>query len=198
MRSAQEHAARHGLTLAAEGPCPMCGAPSETGYDGCLADAGRLGEVIDLGDERHHVTRFLGVDAMALQHSEVHGPWNNHLHLARLQLVLVEGLRWRYPLTPLLSAATDAHARGREPDLPPPPPGRRGALTVNDVARRLDADTAEDVVREWAASVLDAYGPRAVAAVAPIVEDFRRRLEGGVTRAGRPSPTSRRGGPSGS
>jgi Family of unknown function (DUF5946) len=182
MRSAEEHAARHGLQLSTQGPCPMCGAPSGSGFDGCLTHAGRLGELVDFADEQHHVTRFLSVDAMALQHSEVHGPWNNYLHLARLRLILVDGLRWRYPYTPVLSAATDAYARGRRPELPPPPPGRRGALTALDLPGPAGADAAPAFVREWAGTVLQAYGPAALDAVRPISEDFRRRLDGGPRR----------------
>jgi hypothetical protein len=178
MRRAEDHAARHGLELTAEGPCPMCGAPTGRGYEGCLADAGLLGELVDLGDEAHHVTRFLSVDAMALQHSEVHGPWNNYLHLARLHLILVDGVTWRYRFTPLLSAATDAYARGRTPELPPPPPGVRGALTAHDLRGVADAPAAAAVVRRWALAVLEAYGPAAGDAVRPVGEGFRRLLDG--------------------
>jgi Family of unknown function (DUF5946) len=177
MKSAQEHAARNGLVLVAEGPCPMCGAPTGTGYDGCLADSLRLGELLDFSDPAHQLTRFLSVDAMALQHSEVHGRWNNHLHLARLRLVLVDGIVWRYPFTPLLSAAMDSyrHRRPRPVPLAPPPPGRRGALTAHDLADITDAHAATVFTRQWAASVYAAYRAD-VATILPLTADFVARL----------------------
>jgi len=182
MRSAEEHAARHGLELTTSGPCPMCAGPTGTGYQGCLDDAGRLADLINFGDEANHITRFLSVDTMALQHSEVHGPWNNYLHLARIQLIMVDGLRWRYPFTPLLSAATDAYARLRSPSLPPPPPGRRGHLTAHDLAGITDGAAAARFVQHWARSVSDAFDPAAAATVRPIADDFLRRLDGHRTR----------------
>lgn len=83
--------------------------------------------LLDFSDPANQLTRFLSVDAMSLQHSEVHGRWNSHVHLARLRLVLVDGIVSRYPFTPLLSAATDSF-RLRRPRPTPMAPRRPAAV----------------------------------------------------------------------
>ncbi len=69
----------------------------------CHNNTNRISEILDFNDPENYAARFLSVDAMALQHCELHGPWNNHIHIALLLLVFEKGIRWHYDLTPLLS-----------------------------------------------------------------------------------------------
>ncbi len=54
------------------------------------------------------MTRFLSVDAMALQHCELHGPWNNHIHLARLFLIFEKNVAFIF-IFEVLEAVKNAY-----------------------------------------------------------------------------------------
>src|SRR5687767_12152545 len=97
------YAKKHGIELFNEGPCQFCGSDVGSGVFECYGNAHRLSEVLDFNNPGHYGTRFLSVDAMALQHCELHGPWNNHIHLTRLFLIFENNVTWDYSKTPQLS-----------------------------------------------------------------------------------------------
>ncbi|WP_069872288.1 DUF5946 family protein [Fusibacter sp. 3D3] len=93
------------------------------------------------------MTIFLCVDAHALQHAEIHGRWNNHFHLTRLNLILNENIKWNYKLSPLLSEVVDSYKASRlEERIIPPEIGKNGNSTVLDVCNTSDGEEYIKVV----------------------------------------------------
>src|SRR4028119_899021 len=97
------YARKHGIEIFSGGPCQFCGADVKGGVSECHGNAHRLSELLNFNSPEHYETRFLSVDAMALQHCELHGPWNNHIHLTRLFLIFQNNVSWNYSRTPQLS-----------------------------------------------------------------------------------------------
>ena len=135
--------------------CPGCGALVAGGHAGCRA---ALLKVLahEYADPAYAAVHPLTVDAYALQHPEDQPLRSRAFHLVRLCHVLEQGgdpaasadLPW-------LSAALDG-----EPALPPlepPPPTRRGRLTIDDVRRANSPEEHTQVVQAWAASVWEAW-----------------------------------------
>ena len=90
MQDFRLQAVKNGVTLVESGACQFCGAPVERGVAQCL---GLLGELAGrVRSEPGYGARHLfSVDAHALQHTEVHGRLNNHVHLLSLCLMLERG-----------------------------------------------------------------------------------------------------------
>jgi Family of unknown function (DUF5946) len=83
-----EQAKKIGVTLLDKGKCQFCGANYEGGVFECMEIYNNKVLLFDYNIPEINQTRFLIVDAHALQHFELHGRWNNHLHLTRLCLLL--------------------------------------------------------------------------------------------------------------
>lgn len=153
-----EQANKKNVAILQHGRCQFCFSRTERGVAECVEVASLATHKIDhpLGIE--HRTIFLCVDAHALQHPEIHGRWNNHFHLARLNLILADQVRWEYPFSPVLSSVVNTYKAGRSDEfIPPPKAGSRGELTVTDV---LDTNSPEEYVRivwSWAQQVHSAY-----------------------------------------
>lgn len=81
MHDWQSYAAKHGIALQETGPCQFCGAPVSDGVAECHQNVHHIAELLDYNDPATYMTRFYAVDAIALQHYELHGPWNNYIHL---------------------------------------------------------------------------------------------------------------------
>ncbi len=157
MQNFREQARKNGVTLIDTGPCQFCGAAVTGGVEACLllASAGETGDHAAL---QQSGTLFLAVDAHALQHAEIHGPWNNALHLLRQHLMLERQIAWRYEKTPVLSDFLKDYRQRPTAEIPAsPPPGQRGALTTADVARAATPDEHRALVRLWAEAVYAAF-----------------------------------------
>lgn len=150
MQDFRQLAAKNGVTLAAEGPCQFCGAQTKRGVEECLELFSGLSGLLR-AEKEYAGAHLFSVDAHALQHPEIHGRLNNHVHLLSLCLMLERGasaaMGTRKP------AVEKFLALGREwPALEPPPAGRRGALTVRDVAEAAPEERA-GLARRWAEQV---------------------------------------------
>ena len=152
------YAKTHGIQLLSEGPCQFCGSRVNMGVVECHGNTNHLSEVLDFNNPDHFETRFLSVDAMALQHCELHGKWNNHIHLTRLFLILQNNVSWHYLKTPQLSNIINKYKSNRFEFLIPPPPKHRGNLTTSDLIQK--GTTAELIlkVKDWAMEVFQAFG----------------------------------------
>ena len=151
------YAERHGIELVREGSCQFCGANVEGGVIECHGNVHRLSEVLDFNNPKHYETRFLSVDAMALQHCELHGPWNNHIHLTRLFLIFENHISWDYSRTPQLSNVINMYKKNKSEWLTPPPQKQRGSITTSDLLKSVSADDTITLVRQWAEGVFYAY-----------------------------------------
>jgi hypothetical protein len=151
------YAQKHGIKLFKESPWQYCGADVKGGVFECHENAHHLSQVLDFNNPQHYQTRFLSVDAMALQHCELHGPWNNHIHLTRLYLIFENGIAWDYSKTPQLSNVINNYKRNGSKPLTPPPCGQRGKITTSDLLQTASATEAIVKVREWAADVFDTF-----------------------------------------
>ncbi len=171
MQSVERLARKRGVQIRDSGDCQFCGAAGAGGYFECLGRAHRVSELVDHRLAHQLETLFLSVDAMALQHSEAHGPWNDYLHLTRLHLMLDRGFQWQYRFTPVLSGVLDEYKAGREPVIQPPEPGRRGALTTRGLLPVRTVDECQVYVREWANAVHATY-EKHHQAVLPLADTF--------------------------
>lgn len=151
------YAKKQGIELRSNGPCQFCGANVSGGVFKCHGNSHRLSELVDFNNPKHYEIRFLSVDAMALQHCELHGPWNNHIHLTRLFLILKNNVTWDYSKTPQLSNVINNYKKNKAESLTPPPFGQRGKTTTSDLLKATSADDALAIVRRWAEEVFDAF-----------------------------------------
>lgn len=154
MQDFRRHAARNGITIQENGPCQFCGAAVEQGVEACLQ---LLTELFDRArvEKDYAQAHLFSVDAYALQHPELHGPLNNHVHLLSLCLMLERGasaaIGSRKP------AVEKFLALGRSwPALDSPPAGRRGACTVKHLLD-ASADERAPLARRWAEDVWQAW-----------------------------------------
>ena len=157
MQDLVNYAVKNGIILQEIGDCQFCGCQALRGVFECHENTYRIAELLDFNDSVNYQTRFLSVDAMALQHSEIHGPWNNHIHLARLYLIFEKGILWDYSKTPLLSNVINQYKRNRKEFLMPPPLKERGKLTTEDLLQVTTAIECVDLVRNWAFEVYKAF-----------------------------------------
>lgn len=159
MQDWREQAQKNNLVLLEEGACQLCGSNTTKGIAECLEKAAHVTYRLSQGEGVEYMTIFLSVDSHALQHPEIHGRWNNHLHLSRLYLVLREKLRWQHKYTPVLSGIVNDYKK-RHPNevIEPPEVKKRGITTVTDV-EAADSDRQYiERVREWADGVFESFG----------------------------------------
>jgi len=153
MQDIERQARKKGIKLERHGRCQFCGSNVQGGVFECfevfIEMGGRLAET--------GLPPFRYADAHCLQHSEVHGDWNNNLHLARQYLILERGIAWDYSKTPLLSRIMDdyklSHPESRIPALPVMD---RGQLTVIDLIG-LEHQELERGLGSWANDVYRSY-----------------------------------------
>nr|WP_294796500.1 DUF5946 family protein [uncultured Mucilaginibacter sp.] len=157
MHDWQSYAAKQGIALQNTAPCQFCGAPVNGGVAECHHNVHHIAELLDYNDPANYVTRFYAVDALALQHYELHGPWNNYIHFARLVLLFEKNVEWNYTLTPLLSNVVNDYKRNREPFPSPPPAGQRGTITTVDILSAKTPEECKSVVKNWAYSVYEGF-----------------------------------------
>ncbi len=174
MHDWQSYAVKHGIKLNNTGPCQFCGAAVSGGVAECHKNVHHLSTVLDFGEPANHFNRFLSVDALALQHYELHGPWNNYVHYSRLVLIFEKQVQWNYSLTPILSNIVNDFKRHHEQSATAPAIGLRGAMTTMDLLNAQTTEACRATVKDWAHSVYEAFfGYRS--AVDNIVSDFIHR-----------------------
>ncbi|WP_152267954.1 DUF5946 family protein [Agriterribacter humi] len=158
MQNLEDYAKKNGIVLQGEGPCQFCGAPVARGVFECHSNLHHIAAILDFNDPSCYLTRFLSVDAMALQHCELHGPWNNHIHLARLFLIFEKNIAWDYAKTPLLSNIINQYKKNKTAFLMPPPLQQRGRITTSDLLNAYNSEDCKEIVKQWAKEVYDSFG----------------------------------------
>lgn len=161
MKDYIDQAAKNGIRLLKEGRCQFCGGHYTNGIAECMNHYNHLSETLDFNNPAHHHSRFLSVDAHALQHPEIHGRWSNHFHLTRLHLILAHQVKWNYQKSPLLSEALNRYKQ-EKPDemLEIPEPCKRGDITSKEISASASPDETIARINEWATSVYHSWIPK--------------------------------------
>lgn len=158
MRDFIDQAAKNGVLLFDKGKCQFCCANYEKGIFDCMDNYNNGIPLLDFNNSEHHLSRFLSVDAHALQHPEIHGRWSNHFHLTRLNLILDRNQSWDYKKSPLLSDYLNEYKSTRPNEfLAPPKPLERGNITAKDLIRATTTGECVELIRHWANEVYNAW-----------------------------------------
>ncbi len=153
-----DQARKNGVTLLDTGRCQFCGADFPRGIYACMESYSNGLQLLDLDISEDRVSRFLSVDAHALQHSEIHGRWSNHFHLTRLNLILDKKEMWDYDKSPLLSDYLNGYKSNRPNEfLVPPMPLNRGRLTSKDLIMTSTTYECVKLIRTWAEEVYHSW-----------------------------------------
>jgi hypothetical protein len=132
-------------------PCPLCGAEVPGGDCTTLFHELLAREYMDIVYSAVHL---LTVDCHTLQHPEDHGVKNNAFHLTRLCWILEHGGNPRIGQGPRW---LQEHFNTAQTPAELDPPAKRGAITVAYVHAAENAQQHQARVREWAASVWEAW-----------------------------------------
>lgn len=155
MQNFVELAQKNGVALLDAGKCQFCGADTTRGVFECMEIFNLGFQDIDYSLPENHIYRFFIVDAHTLQHSEIHGRWNNHFHLTRLHLIFKHHINWSYQHSPKLSNYLNQYKADKQDELLQPPPlQNRGNITSTDVLKKsADAAALKQIIRNWAKDV---------------------------------------------
>jgi hypothetical protein len=154
MQDIDKQAKKNGVALINYGRCQFCGSHTEGGVYGCFDIYNNMASLVKMGSVEH----FLWADAHALQHSEVHGKWNNNLHLTRLYLITQRKMDWNFEKTPLLSKTLNLYKINNEQKIIISPPAlSRGEITVTDFIKIQTEEALIKLVQKWANKVYDSY-----------------------------------------
>jgi hypothetical protein len=154
-----DQATKNGITLIDSGKCQLCGADTIGGIYECVSLYSTGFNLLDFSKIESHISRFLSVDAHALQHSEIHGRWNNHFHLTRLHLILKLDYKWDYNKSPLLSNYLNGYKKDKNNEiLIPPKPMERGSITTIDILNNAKTESeCKDLIKQWALTVYNSW-----------------------------------------
>lgn len=154
MQNIERQAQKNGVKLKDGGRCQFCGSNTKGGVFECFDVFNDMAIIFVDGTGQF---QFIFADAHCLQHSEVHGKWNNNLHLTRQYLILEKNIEWKYSKTPQLSKMMDQYKLSH-PDvwIPALPVQARGHLTVTDVIG-LQRKELESMILRWANEVYRSY-----------------------------------------
>jgi Family of unknown function (DUF5946) len=142
-------ASKNGVILLNEGKCQFCGADYQKGIYECMENYNQGLEILDFNNPEYHISRFLSVDAHALQHPEIHGRWSNHFHLTRLYLIFEKRVKWDYKKSPLLSSYLNEYKVSRPNEfLIPPKSMERGNLTAKDLTNATTAEECVELIKK--------------------------------------------------
>lgn len=152
-------AEKNGVTLLDTGKCQFCGANTKRGVHECLEIFNLGFQEIDFTNIENHIYRFLIVDAHTLQHSEIHGRWNNHFHLSRLHMIFKYDIKWTYKLSPKLSDYLNKYKIHNQNEyLTPPEKLKRGDITTTDIREKSTNETeCKELIRKWALGVYNKW-----------------------------------------
>lgn len=153
-----EQAAKNELEILEDGQCQLCGSDTLHGIAECVRTAGKITHKISQEKGIQHQTIFLCVDAHALQHTLIHGRWNNHFHLARLHLILKDQIQWTYDMTTVLTEVLDHYKLSHADEhITEPDAAHKSTLTAIDVDACQDEDEYISLVWQWAQQVYDSF-----------------------------------------
>lgn len=153
-----DQANKNGVALLNVGKCQFCGADYPKGIFDCMDKYNNGLELLDFNNSEYHISRFLSVDAHALQHPEIHGRWSNHFHLTRLNLILDKKQHWDYKKSPRLSNYLNEYKLNRPNEfLTVPKPLERGNITAKDLTKATTANECVELIRKWAAEVYSTW-----------------------------------------
>ncbi len=153
-----DQARKNGVVLFNKGKCQFCGANYQKGIFECM-DNYNNGPELDFSNLEYRTSKFLSVDAHALQHPEIHGRWSNHFHLTRLNLILDKNQHWNYKKSPLLSNYLNEYKLKRPNEfLDVPRPLERGNITAKNITTTTTADECVELIKKWANEVYYAWG----------------------------------------
>lgn len=153
-----DQAKKNNVILNQEGPCQFCGAKYTKGIYECMEKYNTGLEILEFSNSKYLLSRFLSVDAHALQHPEIHGRWSNHFHLTRLNLILHKNQNWDYSKSPILSDFLNGY-KLIHPDeyLIVPKALERGLLTMNDTRNLTSPQECVALIKKWAMEVYNAW-----------------------------------------
>ncbi|MEO0333836.1 MAG: DUF5946 family protein [Bacteroidota bacterium] len=152
-------AEKNGVTLYGEGSCQLCGANTTRGVHECVEIFSLGFQLIDYSKPENHIYRFLSVDAHTLQHSEIHGRWNNHFHLTRQHLIFEYKVAWNYGVSPKLSDHLNTYKADRSNEfLNPPKVLERGSVTTTDVRDGATNEAeCQAMIEKWGQEVYQSW-----------------------------------------
>ncbi|ASS49497.1 MAG: hypothetical protein A3D31_02730 [Candidatus Fluviicola riflensis] len=158
MQDFVDQAEKNGVTLLRVGQCQFCGADYQKGIYDCMDNYNKGLELLDFTNPEYQLSRFLSVDAHALQHPEIHGRWSNHFHLTRLNLILDKQQQWDYKKSPLLSDYLNNYKSIRPNELLNiPNPMERGIITSKHLTKATTAEECVSLIKRWADEVYLAW-----------------------------------------
>lgn len=158
MQDFVEQADKNGVVLLYKGSCQFCGADYQRGIFECMENYNNGIELLNFNNPDNHISRFLSVDAHALQHPEIHGRWSNHFHLTRLHLILRKHVRWEYKKSPILSHYLNEYKSSRSNEfLVVPKPMERGFTTAKDLMQAKTPEECIALIERWADEVYQAW-----------------------------------------
>ena len=153
-----DQANKNGTILLDKGRCQFCGADYQKGIFECMDNYNNGIQFLDFNNSEHHISRFLSVDAHALQHPEIHGRWSNHFHLTRLNLILDKKQTWDYKKSPLLSNYLNVYKQNRPNEfLAVPKPLDRGKITAKDLTKATTSVECIEQIKKWADEVYHSW-----------------------------------------
>lgn len=172
MKDFTDQAIKNGVILLNKGNCQFCGAEYQRGIFECMENFNNGLDLLDFNNADYHVSKFLRVDAHALQHPEIHGRWNNHFHLTRLNLIRDKKVVWDYNKSPLLSSFLNGYKQNKQDEIfTPPQPFQRGIITVKDLAKATTANECVELINDWANEVYQTWF-QYHSVVSQIADDF--------------------------
>lgn len=160
MQDYKDFANKNNIKLLDRGKCQLCGANIDGGIKECIDIFNNsLENVVDFYDPKNHIYKILSVDAHTLQHPEIHGRWNNHLHLTRLHLIYKYKVKWGHQLTIKLSNHLNKYKQFHKDEyLIPPQPFERGLITINQVINEpREAAGYKRMIEKWAWEVYNSW-----------------------------------------
>lgn len=160
MQDYKDFAKKNDIKLLDKGECQFCGANIDGGIAECVDMFNNsLSNVIDFYNSINHIYKILSVDAHTLQHPEIHGRWNNHLHLTRLHLIYKYKVKWSHHSTIKLSKHLNKYKQFYKNEIIlPPKPFQRGLITINQVINEpKDEEDFKEMIEKWAFGVYDSW-----------------------------------------
>lgn len=159
MQDYNDLANKNGVTLLDIGKCQFCGAETTKGVHECVEIFSLGFQLIDYSKPENHFYRFITVDAHTLQHSELHGRWNNHFHLTRQHLMFHYQIHWNYQLSPKLSDYLNVYKASKSEEyLEPPKLLERGNITTTDILDKAkDESECQVMIKKWGIEVYNSW-----------------------------------------
>jgi len=177
MKNWIEQANKNKLKISNSGNCQLCGAKLKKGIFECVDLSNEIAIRINHEEAVNQMTLFLCVDAHALQHAEIHGRWNNHFHLSRLNLILNKNIKWNYKLSVILSEVINSYKKTHSFEIINSPIfGYRGSLTVVDVFNATNDQEYIKLIYKWANDVYLSFSHEEHIKVEKVSEIFLHKI----------------------